>query len=78
MPVEQMPVGHVLMARIHRPRMTRRWERMLRHVEAGQHLHHAVDGLRRRRIHGLYKAVCDLRVLDPDVQSTGRHPVDTH
>ena len=73
--VQQMAVGHVLMARVHGPWMARRGEGDVRHVEAGDDLHHAIDGLGGSGIHGLHEAVGDLRVLDPDVQSTGRHPV---
>ena len=47
MAVQKIAVGHVLMAGIHGPGMTRRGEAVLRHVEAGQHLHNAGDGLRR-------------------------------
>ena len=75
MAVQQVAVRHILMTGVHGPGMARRGKRNIRYVKAGQHLHHAVDGLRRRRIHGLHEAVGDLRVLDPDVQSTGRHPV---
>ena len=75
MAVQQVAVRHILMTGVHGPGVARRGKGNIRYVKAGQHLHHAVDGLRRRRIHGLYKAVCDLRVFDPDVQSTGRHPV---
>ena len=75
MPVEQMPVGHVLMARIHRPRMTRRWERMLRHVEAGQHLHHAVDLFGGGLVHGFDQPVRDLRVLDADIERLAGHQI---
>ena len=47
MAVQKIAVGHVLMPRVHRPGMARRREAVLRHVEAGQHLHNAGDGLRR-------------------------------
>ena len=47
MAVQKMPVGNVLMAGVHRPRVTGRREGDVRHVEAGQHLHNAGDGLRR-------------------------------
>ena len=33
-PVQQMPVGHVLMVRVHRPRVARRGERTIRRVKA--------------------------------------------
>ena len=36
---------------------TRRGEAVLRHVEAGQDLHHAGDRLRRSGIHRLHEAV---------------------
>ena len=75
MAVQQVAVRHILMTGVHGPGVARRGKGNIRYVKAGQHLHHAVDGLRRRRIHGLHEAVGDLRVLDPDVQSTGRHPV---
>ena len=47
MAVQKIAVGHVLMPRVHRPGMARRREAVLRHVEAGQHLYNAGDGLRR-------------------------------
>ena len=75
MAVQQVAVRHILMTGVHGPGVARRGKGNIRYVKAGQHLHHAVDGLRRRCIHGLHEAVGDLRVLDPDVQSTGRHPV---
>ena len=75
MAVQQVAVRHILMTGVHGPGVARRGKGNIRYVKTGQHLHHAVDGLRRRCIHGLHEAVGDLRVFDPDVQSTGRHPV---
>ena len=75
MPVQQMAVGHVLMARIHRPRMARRGEGDVRHVEAGDDLHHPVDGLGGAGIHGLHEAVGDLRVLDAHIQCVPGHHI---
>ena len=50
-------------------------ERDVRHIKAGQHLHHAVDGLRRRGVDGLHKAVSDLGVFDAHIQRPGGHPI---
>ena len=75
MAVEQMPVRHILMSRVHGPRMTCRWKRKVRHIKAGQHLDHPVNGLRRRGVNGAHKAVGDLCVLHPQIQSPGGHPV---
>ena len=72
-PVQQVAIRHVLMAGIHGPGMARRGERDTRHVEAGQHLYHAVDGLGSAGVHRLDKAVGDLRVLDADIQGILRH-----
>ena len=71
-PVQQVPVGHVLMPRIHRPRVARRGERTVRHIKARQDLHHAGDLLCRRRVHGFDEAVRDRRVLHPDDQRVAR------
>ena len=60
-PVQQVAVRHILMAGVHGPRVARRGERMLRHVETGQHLHHAGNLLRRRGVHRLDEAVGDSR-----------------
>ena len=73
MAVQQVAVRHVLMAGIHGPGMARRGEGDIRHVKAGQHLHHAVDGLGGGGIHRLDEAVGDLRVLDADVQGVLGH-----
>ena len=73
--VQQMAVGHVLMARVHGPWMACRGEGDVRHVEAGDDLHHAVDGLGGAGIHGLHEAVGDLRMLDPHVQRVSGHQI---
>ena len=57
MPVQQLSVRHILVAGVQRPRMPRRGKCDVWHIEAGQNLHHAGDGLRRRGVHGLYKAM---------------------
>ena len=75
MAVQQVAVRHVLMAGVHGPGVARRGEAVLRHVEAGQHLHHAVDGLRRGCVNGLDVAVGDGGVLDAGVQRARGHPV---
>ena len=75
MAVQQIAVRHILMAGIHGPGMTRRGEAVLRHVEAGQHLHHALNGLRRGLVNGLDVAVGDGGVLDAGVQRARRHPI---
>ena len=67
-PVEQVPVGDVLVRRIHRPRVTGGRERDVGHVEAGQDLHDAGDLLRLADVDRLDEAVRDGRVLDPDEQ----------
>ena len=74
-PVQQVPVRHVLVPRVHGPGMARRGERNVRHVEARQHLHHAGDGLRRRLVHRLHHTVGDVGVLNAHVQRIRRHPV---
>ena len=73
--VQQIAVGHVLMAGVHGPGMARRGEAVLRHVEAGQHLHHALDGLRRGLVDRLDVVVGDGGVLDAGVQRARGHPV---
>lgn len=75
MAVEQMAVGHVLMAGIHGPRVARRGEHDVRHIEAGDDLHHARDGLGSAGIHRLHKAVGDLRVLDAHIQRVLGHQI---
>ena len=75
MTVQQMPVSHVLMARVHRPWMSRRRERDIRHIKAGQHLYHAVDLLRSAGVDGLDDAVGNVRMLDADIQRILRHQV---
>ena len=67
-PVQQVAVRHVLMAGVHGPGVARRGERVLRHVETGQYLHHAGDLLRRRGVHRLDEAVGNGGVLDADIQ----------
>ena len=64
MPVQQLPVRHVLVVGVRGPGMARRGKLDVRRVEAGQDLHNAGDGLRRRRIHGLHKAVGDGGMAD--------------
>ena len=73
--VQQVTVGHVLMAGVHGPGMACRGEAVLRHIEAGQHLDHTGDGLRRRLVNGLDEAVGDGRMLDADVQRPCGHTV---
>ena len=75
MTVQQIAVSHVLVAGVHGPGMARRGEAVLRHVEAGQHLDHAGDGLRRRLVDGLDEAVGDGRMPDAGVQRPRRHTV---
>ena len=75
MAVQQVAVGHVLMAGIHGPGVARRGEAVLRHVEAGQYLHHALDRLSRGRVNGLDVAVGDSGVLDAGIQRARRHTV---
>ena len=74
-PVQQVAVRHVLMAGVHGPGVARRGERVLRHVETGQYLHHAGDLLRRRGVHRLDEAVGDGGVLDADIQCITGHEV---
>ena len=74
-PVEQKPVGDILMSRVHRPRMARRRERNVRHIEAGEHLHNAGNSLCRGCIDGLHHRVGDLRMLDADVERIRRHAI---
>ena len=74
-PVQEVPVRHVLVSRVHGPGVARRGEGMLRHVEAGQDTDHAGDGLRRAGVHALHIAVGDGGVLDPDVERVLGHPV---
>ena len=45
--VQEVAVCNVLMSRVHRPGVARRRKAVLRHIEAGQHLHDAWNGLRR-------------------------------
>ena len=75
MAVQKIAVGHVLMPRVHRPGMARRREAVLRHVEAGQHLHNAGDGLRRGLVDGFDKSVRDGGMFDARIERTGRHPI---
>ena len=72
MAVQKIAVGHVLMPRVHRPGMARRREAVLRHVEAGQHLHNAGDGLRRGLVDGFDKSVRDGGMFDARIERTGR------
>ena len=74
-PVQQVAVRHILMAGVHGPGVARRGERVLRHVETGQYLHHAGDLLRRRGVHRLDEAVGDGGVLDADIQCITGHEV---
>ncbi len=57
MAVEKHPVRHILMMGVRGPGMARRGERMIRHVEARQHPHHAGDGLGLGGVDGLDKTV---------------------
>ena len=75
MTVQQMPVSHVLMARVHGPRVACRRECDIRHIKAGQHLYHAVDLLRSAGVDGLDDAVGNVRMLDTDIQRILRHQI---
>ena len=59
---EQLAIRHILMVRVRGPRMPRGREADIRHVEARDDLHHALDPLRRGRIDAQHAAVCDGRV----------------
>ena len=48
---------------------------MLWHIEAGQHLHNAGNGLRRRFVDRLDEAVCNGGMLDAHIERTVRHLV---
>ena len=67
-PVEQVPVGNVLMGRVHRPRVAGRGERDVRHVEAGQDLHNAGNFLGLADVDRLDEAMRNGRMLDSDEQ----------
>ena len=56
---EEQPVSHILMVRVGGPGVPRRREFILRHIEAGDDLHHSFDLLRRARIDLFHHAVCD-------------------
>ena len=75
MAVEQVPVRQILMFRIHRPGMPRRWKAVLRHIEARQHLYNARDRLGCRNIHAFDESVRDGGMLDARIQRAGGHPV---
>ena len=75
MPVQKQPVRHVLMPGIHRPRMSRRRERKIRHVNTRQHLHNARDRLRAGRIDPLHDRVRPVGMPDANIQRIHRHPV---
>ena len=74
-PVQKMPVRHVLVSRVHGPGVTGGGEGMLRHVEAGQDLYHAGDRLRSGLIHRLHEAVGNGGVLDAHIQRVPGHQI---
>ncbi len=57
MAVEQIAVGDILMGFLHRPGVTGRGERKIRHVKAGKDPDHAGDLQRLRDVHGLDDAM---------------------
>ena len=67
-PVEQVPVGNVLMGRVHRPRVASRGERDIRYVEAGQDLDNTGNFLGLADVDRLDEAVRNGRMLDSDEQ----------
>ena len=67
-PVEQVPVGNVLMGRVHRPRVASCGERDIRYVEAGQDLDNAGNFLGLADVDRLDEAVRNGRMLDSDEQ----------
>ena len=75
MAVEQMTVRHVLVVRVHGPGVTGGGEGVLRHVEAGQDLHHAGDRLRSGGVHRLHEAVGNGGVLDAHIQRVPGHQI---
>ena len=74
-PVQKMPVRHVLMTRVHGPGVTGGGEGVLRHVEAGQDLYHAGDRLRSGLIHRLHEAVGNGGVPDAHIQRVPGHQI---
>ena len=68
-PVQQVPVGHVLMARVHGPGVSRGGEGEIRYVEAGEHLHNAGYRLGGAGVDGTHHGVGLFRVLDADIES---------
>ena len=74
-PVQKMPVRHVLVSRVHGPGVTGGGEGMLRHVEAGQDLYHARDRLRSGLIHRLHEAVGNGGVPDAYIQRVPGHQI---
>ena len=63
-PVEQFPVGHVLVGRLHAPGVAGGGILDLRHVEAGEHLHHPGQRFGRRGVHAFDPSVGDGAVED--------------
>ena len=68
MAVQQQPVRHVLVGRVCGPGVSRRGKGIVGRIEAGQDLHHAGDGLRRRGVDGLHVAVGNGGMQDPGHQ----------
>ena len=68
MAVQQQPVRHVLVGGVRGPGVSRRGEGIIGHVEAGQDLHHAGDGLRLCGVDGLHIAVGNGGMQDPGHQ----------
>ena len=62
--VQEQPVGHILMAGVRGPGMTRRGKGDVRHVKTGQDLHHTGNCLRGGGVDGLHKTVGDGGVTD--------------
>ena len=73
--IEQIPITHVLMVRVHGPRVTGGGERDVRHVKAGKDLHDARNFFRLGLVDGLYKAVRDRRMLDAHEQRLLRRKI---
>ena len=57
--VEQLPVCHVLVGRLHAPGVAGGGVLDVRHVKAGEHLHHPGQGLGLGDVHGFHPAVGD-------------------
>ena len=67
-PVQQQPVGHVLMMGVRGPGMARRGKGDVRHIEAGKDPHHAGDLLSPRRVHRAHHTVSDGGMDNPGDQ----------